>query len=572
MKNKYVKVLLAVLVMAMVTVTGCGGDPKDRKNEASEEEDEDEDEDEEEEEETPEEEKERELGEMTVENQYHSWFPFGEVLAFEGNEVLYSEPSSKLDVEAVYKKIKMTPEFFYGKYYLLDRESPVSTYDPPQKYIDEAEWKDLKEYVGYVNYSNLYDGHEITTMPYYFEAGTESYFSNVHGIPGYNWCGLYFAERDPDRPGSVLRYEVPAAYEINGNKITFHLMTEYDYDLDTNSLDYKFGNKVIEYTFERGPISLTLSNGSQTVEMLSADFLDRKNDLTGARLQGKNTSGELVAGLPITELSVFADQTGKGHSSCEVEGSSYTKTAATFTEDGLLTLCMEIDDKVETRQFLCFDCNEDGVILCDEDGIYRLISMDRWSEETYGTMTVNNIRPEDMEAFGKLSQESIELLNSKKNDLVEDLIRQINEAGLPIEVNTETGEIVFDSAILFAHDSSEISDDGKKMLALFSLGFADVLQQDEYKGFLKEIVISGHTDSDGSYEYNKKLSLARAEAVMNYCLEVVGEGEAREMFEEILTAEGCSYDNLIYDENGEEDKAASRRVVFSFYVNIDALQ
>jgi outer membrane protein OmpA-like peptidoglycan-associated protein len=84
--------------------------------------------------------------------------------------------------------------------------------------------------------------------------------------------------------------------------------------------------------------------------------------------------------------------------------------------------------------------------------------------------------------------------------------------------------------ILFDYDSYQIRPESYRLLA--ELGEAltgDVLRD-------KQIIINGHTDSDGSEAYNLKLSLNRALSVKNYLvgnysigrdrLKIVGYGEA----------------------------------------------
>lgn len=66
--------------------------------------------------------------------------------------------------------------------------------------------------------------------------------------------------------------------------------------------------------------------------------------------------------------------------------------------------------------------------------------------------------------------------------------------------------------------------------------------------------IEGHTDNIGGYEYNKKLSLLRAEAVYNY---FVSSGIARDKFEII----GRGEDFPIEDNKSESGRSANRRVI-----------
>ena len=87
----------------------------------------------------------------------------------------------------------------------------------------------------------------------------------------------------------------------------------------------------------------------------------------------------------------------------------------------------------------------------------------------------------------------------------------------------------------------------------------------EYQDFLGEIIIEGHTDSTGTYDNNLKLSQQRALQVALYVLNMPQlSRQQKTMLQQILTATGKSWADLIYDAAGREDAEASRRVEFKF--------
>lgn len=69
-------------------------------------------------------------------------------------------------------------------------------------------------------------------------------------------------------------------------------------------------------------------------------------------------------------------------------------------------------------------------------------------------------------------------------------------------------QVTFNSAILFAFNSSTLSNSAKQSLK----ELADILKSDP----TTDIAIIGHTDRVGSYEANQKVSADRAYAVQNY--------------------------------------------------------
>ena len=96
---------------------------------------------------------------------------------------------------------------------------------------------------------------------------------------------------------------------------------------------------------------------------------------------------------------------------------------------------------------------------------------------------------------------------------------------------------------------------------------SDVLFSDEYSPYVSEIIVEGHTDSTGGYLDNLELSQRRAFAVAAYVLEDGYRGisdSQKQRLRDVVTANGRSYSDRVFDEYGNEDMDASRRVVFKF--------
>ena len=139
-----------------------------------------------------------------------------------------------------------------------------------------------------------------------------------------------------------------------------------------------------------------------------------------------------------------------------------------------------------------------------------------------------------------------------------------------VTINHETGEIALDSAVLFGVNESNISPEGKEFLRSFLNVYTGVVFGDEYTDFVSKIMVEGHTDTSGSYDLNLSLSQARADSVLAFCLsEEAGIDPAYvESLTGTLEAVGYSYDKPVYDENGDVDMDASRRVSFRFVIKI----
>lgn len=165
-------------------------------------------------------------------------------------------------------------------------------------------------------------------------------------------------------------------------------------------------------------------------------------------------------------------------------------------------------------------------------------------------------------------QEQLDKLIGIKEEIIRNLSYELEKTNLSVVVDPKTGSITFDSSILFASASYEISETGNMFLESFIPVYFNAILNSEYESYISEIIVEGHTDTKGSYLYNLDLSQKRALSVSSYCLENAGsfldDGMNIEKFQKILTANGRSYSNPIYNEDGSVNMDSSRRVEFKF--------
>lgn len=148
-----------------------------------------------------------------------------------------------------------------------------------------------------------------------------------------------------------------------------------------------------------------------------------------------------------------------------------------------------------------------------------------------------------------------------------------------MKVDAQTGSITFSSDVLFRYNSSTLTTDSKETLKEIIPMYLDVLLQDQYRSYIAEIIIEGHTDTDGGYRGNMELSYDRANAVANFCLDTKNglSGTKIEQLQELLTVNGKSCSTPIYKKDaagnptGEIDMAASRRVEIKFRLKEDEM-
>jgi len=144
------------------------------------------------------------------------------------------------------------------------------------------------------------------------------------------------------------------------------------------------------------------------------------------------------------------------------------------------------------------------------------------------------------------------------------VIAELKKAlGKKIQIDPKTGSMRFSASILFDKDKAKLKEGAKEELKKVFLQYVKALMENpDIKSHLDKIIIEGHTDSDGGYLYNLKLSQKRAYEVMNYLstLDFVKKHHLRDM----MIASGRSYLDPILDKNGNEDKEKSRRIEIKF--------
>ncbi len=143
--------------------------------------------------------------------------------------------------------------------------------------------------------------------------------------------------------------------------------------------------------------------------------------------------------------------------------------------------------------------------------------------------------------------------------------------GKKINIDRKSGALRLSSNILFDKGSSTLKEEAKSELkSAFEDYIGALVSNEAIRPYLDRIIIEGHTDSDGTYLYNLKLSQERALSVMNYLLTLPISKKYN--LKKYLVASGRAYQDRIIH-NGIEDKEASRRIEIKFKLkNQDAMQ
>jgi chemotaxis protein MotB len=172
-----------------------------------------------------------------------------------------------------------------------------------------------------------------------------------------------------------------------------------------------------------------------------------------------------------------------------------------------------------------------------------------------------------LEALMSEQQQKLDNIIGVRTELIEELRKEFDNSDLHVAVDEKTGAITFDASILFAYNQANLTPSGEEFLSEFLPRYCDVLLSPRYRDYISEILIEGHTDTEGDYLFNLELSQKRALSVAKYCLsdnsKVLDKDQLDEL-KEVTSATGRSYSNPVLDEHGEVDMEASRRVEFLF--------
>ena len=133
----------------------------------------------------------------------------------------------------------------------------------------------------------------------------------------------------------------------------------------------------------------------------------------------------------------------------------------------------------------------------------------------------------------------------------------------------ENGNIVLSDSVFFDTGSSAIKPEAITTLDQLIDVFQQFLSDPENVKYVDSVVISGHTDSDGSDETNRMLSTDRANAVLGYLLD--NSRGRLQQYASYFCAAGYGETRPVADNGTEEGKAQNRRIEISIILKDDSV-
>lgn len=164
-----------------------------------------------------------------------------------------------------------------------------------------------------------------------------------------------------------------------------------------------------------------------------------------------------------------------------------------------------------------------------------------------------------------------------RDSIISDLRKVENTALITIDTVTGTIRLSDSSAVLFQQGDARVSERGQQIIAELARDYLPVvLNNARYRQHLREVVVEGHTNDDGGFDYNMDLSQRRAFAVLEHLFAATPASDRRSL-QRFLTARGRSYSEVICRDGstaypvdcGPEgvDKDLSRRIEIHFRLN-----
>lgn len=473
-------------------------------------------------------------------------------LGLDNEGVALGTPAKTLDPKSVYAGLKYDERFFYGDYRILGGEAGEKEYAKNVTYVDH----DLSSTTA----------EQITAIPYQLTAGKHTLSHKLCYVEGRNFLRAYFYTNTGNMLSNLCEYFV------SGNTLTLKPIDKLEWNEDSTYVRCVMSNTTFTYTFSFEGRKLTLTDGTNTVELHSglSVYTDEPNisvdnylPLGAEKLDGTDYLYVLYSlkSEYTNDISRFSME--------DSESNGHRYGIALMEDNGLITITLndEEGENPKTFQMVYIYCNNDGMILSDGSKTYFFTQT---TSDRNGNALGGGFSLEDAQKLENLTQEKLEQIVQKRADLLADLAAAFQEAGIAVTINEESGEIMMDASVLFPVDGYEVSEEGKELLKQFMGVYCGVVFDEKYAGFVSKIMVEGHTDSDGDYDYNLTLSQNRADSVKAFCLSAdCGVDAYSAQLNEMLQAVGYSSDQLIRDASGNEDKAASRRVAFRFVINLE---
>ena len=280
----------------------------------------------------------------------------------------------------------------------------------------------------------------------------------------------------------------------------------------------------------------TLRRTEETLGITQQELEDSDKNLSSARLQLSDTQSKLT--LTQRQVDAATDELSK----------------ITTDLDAARTTLEQQQKDLETQKS---ELASQSQLLSDQE---KLISQ----QEAY-LLAAN----EEILSMHNQMQ-SISVLRMDILKQIRDSVVQVMGDSSRVSIS-DNGSIVLGDGVFFASGKADILPEGYPTLEKLIDAFAAILSNSDNTRYIDSIVISGHTDWDGTNEMNRELSTRRANAVLDY---ILWNGAAKlSPYAQYFSAAGYGEERPIpgTDQNTAEGKAANRRIEISIVLKDDSI-
>lgn len=253
-------------------------------------------------------------------------------------ETIFTDVQDSIDPNQIFSAVQFDANMLHGVYAVNNLEKDLN------KTKKELNFKDIAFDNGTFNTSSLpvavYSGAKfLPDIEANFKQVTDREVAALSFIVG-------------DETGTV-----PCTYEVNGNKVKYTVLTETSSSADDFS--YDLDDVIFEYEFSLCGPYLTLTDGTDTLELTAYSFTD--NNKSETTMHGYSTEKTPL----IDELDYFASQQDSViNYAVSRDGSYYQNSAFKLSDDGRCTVYLSYTDAEGNEQ-------SDSTV-CLYHAVYRL--------------------------------------------------------------------------------------------------------------------------------------------------------------------------------------------------------
>lgn len=343
--------------------------------------------------------------------------------------------------------------------------------------------------------------------------------------------------------GAIVTKSITLREDLENKKKTL-LQTQTNLKQKEKNLE-KLANKVVKK-------DKTIKKQLETIKLQEDEIVKLKALLSDRNMELNNTKEALV--LTKNELKLKADELKKLNQLLIAKNASIDKL------NGKVVILQNLLEERNTT-IKNLEQYKDKVLILSNKLTKKEQELNITKEKMLNLLSALDEKQSRYEELLKELQdkrEKIKYLTGIRLRVIEELK---NSLGKSVDV-TKDGSLKLSSNILFDKDSAKLKDEAKEQLKQnFTKYIQALFDNKNIAPNIDTIVIEGHTDSDGGFLYNLKLSQDRALSVLNYLLSL--DIAKKYNLQKYLTASGRSYlDRVVV--NGEEDKNASRRIEIKF--------